>query len=525
MAQMVLADRAKGLLNSTISDTATTFTLSVLNDANKFPSLDGSTGDYFYAYFSDAAGTVEKIKVTYRQNTTFGNGTYPCVRGIDTTARAWPGVGGGNDTVVAIRLGKREMNEHGHAASVITNTPAGGISATTVQAALNELDTEKSSTSHVHAASAITNTPAGNIAATTVQAALNELGTEKAPLASPALTGTPTAPTAAAGTNTTQLATTAFAQALYTSTPLSFRNKIINGNFDFWQRGTSLGAGTGYRYLADRWISVAAGSTIAQSQQAFALGQTSVPNEPTYFHRCVVASSAGAGNYARLGQAIESVRTFAGKSVVLTFYAKADASKNIAVEIEQGFGGGGGSLSVQAIAVTICALTTSWQKFYVSISVPSILGKTIGSAGNDSLNLNIWFDAGSSFNSRTNSLGQQSGTFDIAQVQLEEGTIATPFEVRPRQVELALCQRYFELGEYSLVWGAYAGGAYLRGLYPFKTTKRAIPSIVLNSSFTSNAAAASMSNTTVGSLSVQAASTAQSLAAESTGVWSADSEL
>ena len=35
----------------------------------------------------------------------------------------------------------------------------------------------------------------------------------KAPLASPALTGTPTAPTAASGTNTTQIATTAFVTA------------------------------------------------------------------------------------------------------------------------------------------------------------------------------------------------------------------------------------------------------------------------------------------------------------------------
>ncbi len=39
--------------------------------------------------------------------------------------------------------------------------------------------------------------------------------TYKAPLASPALTGTPTAPTAAVGTNTTQLATTAFVQAAF----------------------------------------------------------------------------------------------------------------------------------------------------------------------------------------------------------------------------------------------------------------------------------------------------------------------
>lgn len=62
-------------------------------------------------------------------------------------------------------------------------------------------------------AAAISNTPAGSIAATTVQSAIDELDAEKAPLSSPALTGTPTAPTAAPGTNTTQLATTEYARA------------------------------------------------------------------------------------------------------------------------------------------------------------------------------------------------------------------------------------------------------------------------------------------------------------------------
>lgn len=68
-------------------------------------------------------------------------------------------------------------------------------------------------TSDAHAASAIGNTPAGTIAATTVQGAINELDTEKAPLASPTFTGTPAAPTAAPGTNTTQISTTAFVMA------------------------------------------------------------------------------------------------------------------------------------------------------------------------------------------------------------------------------------------------------------------------------------------------------------------------
>jgi hypothetical protein len=64
-------------------------------------------------------------------------------------------------------------------------------------------------------ATLVTNTPAGGIAATTAQAAINELDTEKAPLASPTLTGTPAAPTPVPATSTTQVATTAFAHSLY----------------------------------------------------------------------------------------------------------------------------------------------------------------------------------------------------------------------------------------------------------------------------------------------------------------------
>lgn len=78
-----------------------------------------------------------------------------------------------------------------HAGSAITNTPSGNLAATTVQGALNELqsdvDTRATSTAltdHItdptdaHAGSAITNTPSGNLAATTVQGALNELQTD-----------------------------------------------------------------------------------------------------------------------------------------------------------------------------------------------------------------------------------------------------------------------------------------------------------------------------------------------------------
>ena len=62
-------------------------------------------------------------------------------------------------------------------------------------------------------ASDIEFTPTGGIAATNVQTAIAELDTEKAKLASPTFTGTPKAPTATAGTNTTQIATTAFVKS------------------------------------------------------------------------------------------------------------------------------------------------------------------------------------------------------------------------------------------------------------------------------------------------------------------------
>lgn len=67
----------------------------------------------------------------------------------------------------------------GISATNTPNTPAGSIAATTVQAAINELDTEKAPASAATAAGT-SNTPAGNIVATNVQAAINELDTEKA---------------------------------------------------------------------------------------------------------------------------------------------------------------------------------------------------------------------------------------------------------------------------------------------------------------------------------------------------------
>lgn len=267
------------------------------------------------------------------------------------------------------------------------------------------------------------------------------------------------------------------------SGPLAgFRNAIINGNFDVWQRGTSF---TASGYGADRWQSTRVGSTCTMSRQSFTLGQTDVPGEPTYFCRMAVSSVAGASNFVALLQPIEDVRTFANRQVTISLWAKADASRPIAIALEQNFGSGGSpSAEVTNIAVTKTTIGTSWQKVVVTASVPSISGKTLGSDNNHQLRLFVWFDAGSNFNSRTDSLGQQSGTFDIAQVQVEAGPVATPFERRPIGTELALCQRYYEQSDGTNVGGRVGWCGYTSATidffatYTFKVVKRAAPTVV-----------------------------------------------
>jgi hypothetical protein len=250
------------------------------------------------------------------------------------------------------------------------------------------------------------------------------------------------------------------------------RNRIINGNFDFWQRGTSHST-SGYG-SADRWVNSIIGSACTMSRQPFTLGQTDVPGEPLYFCSMAVTSVAGAGNRANLQQRIEDVRTFAGQQVTVSFWAKADAAKPISVELSQSFGSGG-SPSVDTIGTTKTTLSTSWQKVTVTATMPSISGKTIGTNPDSWVQFNIWFDAGSDLNSRTDSLGQQSGTFDIAQVQIEPGPVATPFEQRPIGTELALCQRYFQVLTSLRLTGNTTVGSELAWPIIYNTAMRANP--------------------------------------------------
>lgn len=218
---------------------------------------------------------------------------------------------------------------------------------------------------------------------------------------------------------------------------LGFRNHIINGDFRVWQRGTSLSAGTGNRLLADRWITSANGSTIAP-ERVLATGI-----EQYYFHRATVSSSAGAANFATMSQKIEGLRKFSGRAVSLSFSAKADAAKPMAAYLIKNYGSGGSPSSPDIIAIDDFALTTAFQRFDKQFTIPDDTSRTYGTADDSFLQIVLAFDLGSNFSAYASGLGQQSGVFDIHQVQLEYGDVVSPFEHRPLAIELPMCRRYY----------------------------------------------------------------------------------
>lgn len=231
------------------------------------------------------------------------------------------------------------------------------------------------------------------------------------------------------------------------------KNKLMNGCFRIWQRATSQTA-VGYG-SDDRWYNHNAGTTKTHSRIPFTPGQTIIPGNPIYASRTIVASVTGASNYCQKSQSIEGVETFAGEICTLSFWANADAPKNLAIDILQNFGTGGSPSAVVYVSEVKVALTTIFQKFVIQFSIPSISSKVIGTDKNDALRLRLWFDAGTDFAANTVSLGHQSGTFTIAQVQLEKGLVATEFEDRFIGDELILCQRFYEK---SYIQSQFPGG-------------------------------------------------------------------
>jgi hypothetical protein len=263
-------------------------------------------------------------------------------------------------------------------------------------------------------------------------------------------------------------ASTGLAWKSYGAQFVAGKNKIINGDFGVWQRGTSISVAAGGNvFTADRWQALITGTTCTASQQTFTPGTAPVSGyEGQFFHRIATGAST---TYYELQQRIEDVRTFAGQTVTFSFWAKATNAHTATVYINQYFGVSG-SPNVGTAGQNI-SLTTSWQRFTLNFTLGSMSGKTIGASSY--INPFIYYASGTVANT----------SIDIWGVQLEAGSVATPFTTATGTIqgELAACQRYYYLhasgGDISIGLGTNTTASELHTHVQFPVTMRTTPTV------------------------------------------------
>jgi hypothetical protein len=277
----------------------------------------------------------------------------------------------------------------------------------------------------------------------------------------------------------TLLADSAATTGLRWSAQPSASNPVINGAFDVWQRGTSFVPSTtgGTSYTADRWSAYrnATGSTVNRQTVS---DSTNLPNIQ-YAIRVQRDSGNSSTQGILLGNPFEIANSipFAGKTVTLSFYARAGAnysaaSSALAVVVLQGTGSSetnplfSGYTGQSAVLNTTSTLTTTWQRFSHTFSfattatqfMPYFQTTPVGTAST-----NDWFE--------------------LTGVQIDVGSVALPFRrsANTLQGELAACQRYFQIiadgsGQSISMLAAYSStNAY--GVYQSKVTMRTTPTI------------------------------------------------
>jgi hypothetical protein len=278
--------------------------------------------------------------------------------------------------------------------------------------------------------------------------------------------------------------TPASASATYlpqSSPVIGFKNKIINGDFRIWQRGTSFSGLTANAYTADRWFYIASGATASFTRQNFTPADITAIGygDAEYFLRMDVTTG---DNNTSIQQRIEDVRTLANQQVTVSFWAKGTNPNNGQLQMRwiQAFGSGGSS-NVET-TIDNFSITGTWTRYSFTFTSPSVSGKTISSTSYVSFDLR----------QPSTDTSVNAWELDLWGVQIEPGPIATPFKLSgggSKGTELQLCQRYFIKSQYynqststSGLMGNYPGvnvgaGTWIWGFVDFPTTMRSAPSV------------------------------------------------
>lgn len=233
-----------------------------------------------------------------------------------------------------------------------------------------------------------------------------------------------------------------------------FRNKIINGDMRISQRGTGFTAVVNQvTYTLDRWGVYVVGASLAG--QRFGSGGD-----------CSLQIDGAAGNTAvKVFQRIEAANSFvlSGRSLTFSFTITSPNAKNITVELVTPNTSDAFGVASTLIGSNVVAIPSGASTVRTTFTMPQ--------------NVTNGIEAIIDFGAHT------SGSLYISGVQLEEGSIATPFEQRPIGLELSLCQRYYESTTDGIVSRVrlVAPGAVPMHIQTvqvyFATTKRANPTV------------------------------------------------
>ena len=219
------------------------------------------------------------------------------------------------------------------------------------------------------------------------------------------------------------------------------KNAVINGGMDIWQRGTSFTASTSAtNYTADRWALIrGANPTLVTCSRQTTNDTTNLPfiQYCTRIQRTAASATTDVPFFATSLETVNSI-PFAGKIVSFSFYARAGSNYSATSNVLnfQVISGTGtdqniwtGFTGAAAIINSTATLTTTWQRFTFTGTVASSVTQ---------LGTYIYYTP-------TGTAGAND-YFEITGVQLEIGSVATPFSRAggTLQGELAACQRYYQ---------------------------------------------------------------------------------